>query len=162
MDLISEIRCTYCYIVNDFTRNLAASCRFTWLKTFSDVESTWRHKAVSIVGLLRLRRESRDIPPSLFDGDEGEDVIGMCIALSLSLSLVDSKKGPTAFCLLSLYRDESHFVDIPDRSLKDYLGYISTWSGFRTYSKTNDGEKLLHDFAKGYILSIIVLTLNPE
>jgi len=46
-------------------------------------------------------------------------------------------------------RDESHFVDIPDRSLKDYLGYISTWSGFRTYSKTNDGEKLLHDFAKG-------------
>ena len=46
-------------------------------------------------------------------------------------------------------RDESHFVEIPDRSLGDYLGYISTWSGFRAYSKTNDGDKLLEDFAMG-------------
>ena len=38
-------------------------------------------------------------------------------------------------------------MEIPGRSLKDYLGYISTWSGFRSYSETNDGEKLLRDFA---------------
>ena len=73
---------------------------------------------------------------------------------------------------MSLYRDESHFVEIPDRSLKDYLGYISTWSGFRTYSKTNDGEKLLQDFARGYafivLLTVILnqksqfFTLNPR
>ena len=59
--------------------------------------------------------------------------------------------------IVSFYRDESHFVEIPDRSLNDYLGYISTWSGFRTYSKTNDGEKLLQDFARG---NFIVLLTN--
>ena len=55
--------------------------------------------------------------------------------------------------VLSHCRDESHFVEIPDRSLKDYLGYISTWSGFRTFSKTNDGDKLMEDFAMGYFMS---------
>ena len=59
-------------------------------------------------------------------------------------------KDPVLSLVLSHCRDESHFVEIPDRSLKDYLGYISTWSGFRTYSKTNDGDKLLEDFAMGY------------
>ena len=74
--------------------------------------------------------------------------------------------------IVCFYRDESHFVEIPDRSLKDYLGYISTWSGFRTYSKTNDGEKLLQDFARRYALIVLLtviltqkaqfFTLNPR
>ena len=47
-------------------------------------------------------------------------------------------------------------MEIPDRSLKDYLGYISTWSGFRTYSKTEDGEKLLEDFAKVWVVLFVI------
>ena len=75
---------------------------------------------------------------------------GICIALLFLFSWEGADRILLLSLVLSHCRDESHFVELPDRSLKDYLGYISTWSGFRTYSKTNDGDKLLEDFAFGY------------
>ena len=84
-------------------------------------------------------------------------MIGICIALPPSSLSVLNGEGRDRICLLSSFRDESHFVEIPDRSLKDYLGYISTWSGFRTYSKTEDGEKLLEDFAKVWVVIFLNL-----
>jgi len=44
-------------------------------------------------------------------------------------------------------RDDSHFVDIPSMSLKDFLEEQKTSSGFQTYCKENDGEKFIQEFS---------------
>jgi len=44
-------------------------------------------------------------------------------------------------------RDDSHFVEIPCLSLKDFLEEQTTSSGFQTYCEKNDGEKFIREFS---------------
>lgn len=43
-------------------------------------------------------------------------------------------------------RDDSHFSELPNATLENFVGYVKTWSGFREMVKKSgetEGEKLI-------------------
>ena len=53
-------------------------------------------------------------------------------------------------CVFSINRrDDSHYTEVEGATVKDLVGYITTWSGFRQYAKdkgSQAAETLLNDF----------------
>ena len=71
--------------------------------------------------------------------------------MALSYLIPNHKHDSVFVGKINNFRDDSHFVDIPSFSLRDFLDEASTWSGFRTYCEKNDGGKVMQEFSSRYV-----------